>query len=157
MFRHPIVKWAQRSDKLFITAELPDAKNVKLNLDPEGKFFFSATGGMDNIPYAIDIHLFDKVDFNGLLKQEGKPPVFLEVDWDKCIDEDEQDRSPGGDMNFGGDFDFSKLDMGGPEEFDEEAADDEDDESSDIDEEKEEETTLMEAKPVANNEYEMKS
>lgn len=26
-----------------------------------------------------------------LLKQEGKPPVFIKVDWDKWIDEDEQD------------------------------------------------------------------
>ncbi|KAL6578289.1 hypothetical protein OROMI_010617 [Orobanche minor] len=182
--RHPIVKWAQRSDILFITVELPDAKNVKLNLDPEGKFFFSATGGVDNMPYEIDIHLFDKVDVNEskasftsrnicylvkkaeskwwsrLLKPEGKPPVFLKVDWDKWVDEDEQDGNPGGDMNFGGDFDFSKLDMGGPEEFDEEAADDEDDESIDIDEEKDEETTAdggPEAKPVVNSEHEMKA
>lgn len=44
--------------------ELPDAKNVKLNLDPEGKFFFSATSGVDNIPYEIDIDLYDKVDAN---------------------------------------------------------------------------------------------
>ncbi len=25
-----------------------------------------------------------------LLKQEGKPPVFLKVDWDKWVDEDEE-------------------------------------------------------------------
>ncbi|KAG8369256.1 hypothetical protein BUALT_Bualt15G0132600 [Buddleja alternifolia] len=115
MSRHPLVKWAQRSDKLFITVELPDAKNVKLNLDPEGNFFFSATSGADNIPYEIDIDLHDKIDVNEskasitsrhicylvkkaeskwwrrLLKQEGKPPVFLKVDWDKWVDEDEQD------------------------------------------------------------------
>ncbi|KAL6537856.1 hypothetical protein OROMI_025402 [Orobanche minor] len=130
MSRHPLVKWAQRSDKLFINVELPDAKNVKLNLDPEGKFFFSATSGVDNISYEVDIDLFDKVDVNEskasfssrnicylvkkaesrwwsrLLKQEGKPPVFLKVDWDKWVDEDEQDEKSGGDMEFG-DFDFS--------------------------------------------------
>ncbi|XP_011074127.1 uncharacterized protein OsI_027940-like [Sesamum indicum] len=160
MSRHPLVKWAQRSDKLFITVELPDAKNVKLNLDPEGKFFFSATSGADNTPYEIDIDLYDKVDVNEskasftsrsicylvkkadnkwwsrLLKQEGKPPVFLKVDWDKWVDEDEQDEKSGGNMDFG-DFDFSKLNMGGPGDFDAEA--DEDD-SSDTDEETKEET-----------------
>lgn len=26
-----------------------------------------------------------------LLKQEGKPPLFLKADWDKWVDEDEQD------------------------------------------------------------------
>lgn len=62
--RHPLIKWAQRSDKLFITVELPDAKNVKLNLEPEGKFFFSATSGANNVPYEIDIDLYDKVDVN---------------------------------------------------------------------------------------------
>ncbi|XP_012838378.1 PREDICTED: uncharacterized protein OsI_027940-like [Erythranthe guttata] len=130
MSRHPLVKWAQRSDKLFVTVELPDAKNVKLNLDPEGKFFFSATGGVDNVPYEIDIDLYDKVVvdeskasctsrhicylvkkaeskwWSRLLKQGGKPPLFLKVDWDKWVDEDEQDEKSAGDTGFG-DFNFS--------------------------------------------------
>ncbi|KAF3642093.1 putative F-actin-capping protein subunit beta-like [Capsicum annuum] len=113
--RHPIVKWAQRSDKLFITVELPDAKNVKQKLEPEGKFFFSATAGADNVPFEADLHLFDKIDVDEskssvtsrsicylvkkaedkwwarLVKQEGKPPTFLKADWDKWVDEDEQD------------------------------------------------------------------
>lgn len=62
--RHPTVKWAQRPDKLYITAELPDAKNVKLQLEPEGRFVFSATSGADNLPYELDMDLFDKVDVN---------------------------------------------------------------------------------------------
>lgn len=60
--RHPILKWAQRSDVLFITIDLPDAKDVKLKLEPEGKFYFSATAGADNLPYEIDICLYDKVN-----------------------------------------------------------------------------------------------
>ena len=59
--RHPSVKWAQRSDNLFITVQLPDAQDVKLKLEPEGKFFFSATSGADKIPYEIELELFDKV------------------------------------------------------------------------------------------------
>ncbi|KAK4387788.1 Co-chaperone protein p23-1 [Sesamum angolense] len=142
--RHPLVKWAQRSDKLFITVELPDAENVKLNLDPEGKFFFSATSGADNTPYEIDIDLYDKVDVNRInggvgFSSRGKPPVFVKVDWDKWVDEDEQDEKSGGDMDFG-DFDFSKLNMGGPGDFDAEAADADEDDSSDTDEETKEET-----------------
>lgn len=39
-------------------------------------------------------YLVQKVEskwWSRLLKQEGKPPVFLKVDWDKWVDEDEQD------------------------------------------------------------------
>lgn len=47
-----------------MTIELPDAKDVKLKLEPEGKFFFSATSGPEKLPYEISIDLFDKVDVN---------------------------------------------------------------------------------------------
>ncbi|RWR75904.1 putative HSP90 co-chaperone [Cinnamomum micranthum f. kanehirae] len=132
MSRHPSLKWAQRSDKIYLTVELPDSKDVKLKLEPEGKFIFSAT--KDGVPYEVDIELFDKINaedskvsiglrhivyvikkdenkwWNRLLKQEGKPPVFLKVDWDKWVDEDEEEEKPGMDFD---DMDFSKLDMGG--------------------------------------------
>lgn len=142
MSRHPTVKWAQRSDKLFITVELPDAKNVKVKLEPEGKFFFSATAGADNEPYEVDFDLYDKINvdesssshtcrnivylvkkaeekwWSRLIKQEAFRPVFLKVDWDKWVDEDEEDGKSGPDMDFGG-MDFSKLNMGeGLSDFD---------------------------------------
>ena len=60
--RHPSVKWAQRSDKLFITVQLPDAQDVKFKLEPEGKFIFSATSGVDKTPYEIELDLLDKVN-----------------------------------------------------------------------------------------------
>lgn len=59
--RHPITKWAQRSDRVFLTIELPDAKDVKLNLKPEGHFNFSAKGS-DDLPYELDLELFDAVN-----------------------------------------------------------------------------------------------
>lgn len=62
--RHPTLRWAQTSDRLFITIDIPDAQDVKLKLEPEGKFFFSAIGGAEKIPYEIDIDLYDKVDIN---------------------------------------------------------------------------------------------
>ncbi|KAL5560086.1 hypothetical protein UlMin_036297 [Ulmus minor] len=157
MFRHPLVKWAQRSDRLYITIDLQDAQDVNLKLEPEGKFFFSATSGADKIPYELDLDLFDKVDVNEskasvssrsicylikkaeskwwsrLLKQGGKTPVFLKVDWDKWVDEDEENEQPDtpeNDMDFGG-IDFSKLNMAGGEGFD---GEDEEDDSDTEDE-----------------------
>ncbi|XP_018433914.1 co-chaperone protein p23-1 isoform X1 [Raphanus sativus] len=142
--RHPTVKWAQRSDKVYITVELPDAEDVKLKLEPQGKFFFSATGGASKTKYEVDLDLFDSVDvneskasvssrsvcylvkkaeskwWNRLIKQEGKPPVYLKVDWDKWVDEDEDDK----DMDFG-DFDFSGLNMGDSDEIGDEEEDSE--------------------------------
>uniref|UniRef100_A0A0E0D1F0 Co-chaperone protein p23 n=1 Tax=Oryza meridionalis TaxID=40149 RepID=A0A0E0D1F0_9ORYZ len=101
MSRHPSTKWAQRSDKVFLTIELPDARDVKLNLKPEGQFIFSAKGPADDTPYELDLELSDAVNVEEskaavaarsicylikkaeskwwprLLKKEGKPPVFL--------------------------------------------------------------------------------
>ncbi|CAJ1976872.1 unnamed protein product [Sphenostylis stenocarpa] len=137
MSRHPPIKWAQRSDEIYITVEVPDAQDVKLILEPEGKFYFSATRGAEKIPYEFNIDLFDKIDvknskttvglrnifyivskieskwWSRLLKQGGKPPVFLRVDWEKSVDEDEEQEEdkPGTDMDFGN-FAFSKLGMG---------------------------------------------
>ncbi|GAB2228814.1 hypothetical protein Droror1_Dr00022945 [Drosera rotundifolia] len=134
--RHPSVKWAQLSDKLFITIELPDANDVKVKLEPDGKFIFSAT--KDGVPYAVDVELLDKINleeskyhvglrsivysikkvedkwWERLLKQDGKPPAFLKVDWDKWVDEDEE--SGAGASGFD-DMDFSKFGMGGSEDF----------------------------------------
>ncbi|XP_014506074.1 uncharacterized protein OsI_027940 [Vigna radiata var. radiata] len=159
MSRHPSVKWAQRSDVLYLTVELPDAQDVKLKLEPEGKFHFSAIAGSEKIPYEVDIDLFDAIDVNNskasvgsrnicylvkkaenkwwdrLLKQGGKSPVFLKVDWDKWVDEDEEpENQPASDMDFG-DIDFSKLNMGGGEGLDFDAAGDDDDDESDTEEE----------------------
>ncbi|CAN4116394.1 unnamed protein product [Withania somnifera] len=171
MYRHPIVKWAQRSDKLFVTVELPDAKNVKLKLEPEGKFFFSATAGADNVPYEVDLDLFDKVNvdeskssstsrnivylvkkaedkwWSRLIKQEGLRPMFLKVDWDKWVDEDEEDGKPEPDMDFGG-LDFSNLNMGegGPSDFDADVPEGEDDDSSAEEVEAEEDSAHSEPK-----------
>ncbi|KAL4574707.1 hypothetical protein LXL04_021543 [Taraxacum kok-saghyz] len=97
--------WAQRADVLFITIDLPNTKNVKLKLEPEGKFYFSATVGSQNLPYEIDINLHDKVKVNAF-EGRGKTPMFVKCDWDKWVDEDEQDEKAGADMDFG-DIDFS--------------------------------------------------
>ncbi|XP_020518018.1 uncharacterized protein OsI_027940-like, partial [Amborella trichopoda] len=63
--------------------------------------------GLRHIFYVIQKE--EKKWWTRLVKQQGKPPIFLKVDWDKWIDEDDE---KGADMDFG-DMDFSKLDMGG--------------------------------------------
>ncbi|XP_023645533.1 uncharacterized protein OsI_027940 isoform X2 [Capsella rubella] len=69
--------------------------------------------------------------WNRLIKQEGKPPVYLKVDWDKWVDEDDEDK---GDMDFG-DFDFNSLNMGDTEGIEDEG-------DSDMEEETTEESKL---------------
>lgn len=60
--RHPEVKWAERADKVFITVLLPDSKNAKVNLEPEGAFTLSANAGADNNLYELKLDLYDKVN-----------------------------------------------------------------------------------------------
>ncbi|KAJ6920334.1 hypothetical protein NC651_014050 [Populus alba x Populus x berolinensis] len=176
MSRHPSVKWAQRSDKLFITVQLPDAQDVKFKLEPEGKFIFSATSGVDKTPYEIELDLLDKVNveeskagigsrniqyivkkaenkwWSRLIKQTGKPPVFLTVDWDKWIDEDEEFTSKGGaapDMGDMGDMGFNFPDMGlGGGGFDGAIPEMDDDDENDTEDENVEEASSAEKEEV---------
>ncbi|XP_078435940.1 uncharacterized protein OsI_027940-like isoform X2 [Wolffia australiana] len=160
MSRHPEVKWAERVDKVFITIQLPDAKSVKVHLEPAGALIFSATAGAENHEYELKLDLHDKVNveeskinvgvrnifcvvekvekawWSKLLRGDAKPPHYIKVDWDKWVDEDE-DTPGGGEMDFGG-MDFSKFgDMGG---FGQSPpmGDDEDDDLGDSDDEAEE-------------------
>ncbi|KAI4374334.1 hypothetical protein MLD38_012341 [Melastoma candidum] len=135
MSRHPELKWAQRTDKVFLTVQLPDAKDAKVNLDPEGVFSFSGKAGSGNNLYEIKLELFDKVNveeskinigvrnifcilekaekvwWKRLLRGDGKPPHYVKVDWDKWVDEDEDNGMD--NLDLGG-MDFSKLGgMGG--------------------------------------------
>lgn len=56
------MKWAQRVDKVYITVQLPDAKDVKVNLEPDGIFTFSATAGAEKNLYELKMDLYDKVN-----------------------------------------------------------------------------------------------
>ncbi|KAK7284654.1 hypothetical protein RJT34_19404 [Clitoria ternatea] len=132
MSRHPEVKWAQRADKVYITVQLPDSKNSKVDLTPDGVFTFTGSAGAEDRQYELKLELFDKVNVeeskinvgvrsifcviqkaeNGwwkrLLRAEGKPPHYVKVDWDKWVDEDEDDGMDVCAMDLGG-MDFSKF------------------------------------------------
>ncbi|KAI3983007.1 hypothetical protein MKX01_034744 [Papaver californicum] len=96
MSRHPTIKWAQRSEKIFLTVDLPDANDINVE---ESK----VNNGVRNIVYVIK--KAESKWWSRLLKQEGKPLVFLKVDWDKWVDEDDEEEKT--DMDFN-DMDFPK-------------------------------------------------
>ena len=60
--RHPEVKWAETTDKIFLTVVLADSKETKVNLDPEGAFDFSAEAGPENHVYELKLELHGKVN-----------------------------------------------------------------------------------------------
>lgn len=120
--RHPEILWAQRSDKVYLTVELPDAKNAQVKLEEDGRFTFTATS--KDAKYETELQLYgrvkvdkskinegrrhtfciiekeDKAWWQRLLKKEGKAPPFVKADWNHWIDEDEEDDASKNDQDF---------------------------------------------------------
>ena len=75
------MKWAQRSDKVYLTVILPDAKDPNVKIEPDGKFVFTASG------YELDFDLFEgvNVEVNAAfflsphLRLFSKRPMLLHV------------------------------------------------------------------------------
>ena len=109
----PILKWAQRKDKLFITINVVHAKKPKIEIK-EKKMKYEGTDGKKN--YFFEIELFDEIDkenskytldtrniFLNLKKlKEGYWPRltlnkikyhWIEIDWNYFIDEDEEEEN----------------------------------------------------------------
>lgn len=59
--RQPEVLWAQRSDKVYLTVSLPDAKDVSVKCEPEGVFTFSAVG-VNGEPFVATLRLFENIN-----------------------------------------------------------------------------------------------
>lgn len=55
----PTVKWAQRKDKVYLTVEIRDIKNEKIDLQPSTLSFL---GESDDKLYEFKIEFFDEVD-----------------------------------------------------------------------------------------------
>ncbi|WMV52550.1 hypothetical protein MTR67_045935 [Solanum verrucosum] len=60
MSRQPEVLWAQRSEKVYLTISLPDAKDVSLKCDPDGVFNFSAIG-VNGDSFSVTLQLYGNV------------------------------------------------------------------------------------------------
>lgn len=55
---HPIIKWAQRKDKLFLELQLRDVKDEKVDLTATGIGFTGESGGQ---LYEFQVEFFDEV------------------------------------------------------------------------------------------------
>ena len=139
----PILKWAQRKDKLFITIMVVHTKKPSVDI-VEGKTLnYSGTDGTKN--YSFEIELFDEVlkdeskytlDARNIflnLKKKTSGPYWprltkdtkklhwVEIDWAYFVDEDEEedatqpnfDGQDFGDM--GGEMDDDEDDVAQPE------------------------------------------
>lgn len=114
MSRHPEVLWAQRSDKVYLTIALPDARDISVKCEGEGLFSFSAVG-VQGGSFDFSLELFGNIVPEGcktkaglrniicsiqkeekgwwkrLLKSEEKPAPYIKVDWNKWCDEDDNE------------------------------------------------------------------
>jgi len=57
-----------------VTVQLPDSKNAKVDLTPDGVLTFSANAGAQDSLYELKLELFDKV--NVKVRRLGIPNLF---------------------------------------------------------------------------------
>eukprot|EP00903_Cladosiphon_okamuranus_P011321 g10672.t1 len=121
------VKWAQRADSIYLTLDLPDVKDEQLKLTKD-MLSFSGTSNdkkyalelefLHNVnsekstwkvlPRSIQMHIMkeaeDDVFWERLLKDKSLEKTNVKIDWNKFVDEDEEEGGEG--------FDMSALDGG---------------------------------------------
>jgi len=127
-----MVKWAQREDKVFITVEITDSVDPKIELTAE-KLVIAAKGGPDKKDYAVSLEFYEEVDpaeskqainanklfFTVARKEAGEywPRLqklktkehWLKIDFAKWKDEDDS-----GDDEKPDDYGQGMEGMGGP-------------------------------------------
>ncbi|RUS76775.1 hypothetical protein EGW08_015452 [Elysia chlorotica] len=116
--------WAQRKDKIYLTVQLGDIRNQKIEVT-ETSLHFRATAGKDSTEYEVLLEFNKEIDpqtskqqnsgrefFFVLMKKEGsqgfwprlsKDSVklhFLKTDFDKWRDEDDSDAEDQEDFNL---------------------------------------------------------
>jgi len=137
MALHPEVLWAQRAELLYITVNLTDIKEQKIELD-KTSLKFKAKGEAEQKDYEFSLEFFDEIDpekskqhltgrglffliqkskegwWARLLKDKAKPH-FLKTDFSRWKDEDEDEEEetsgPGGPGGGDGlaNMDFSSI------------------------------------------------
>jgi len=127
----PQLLWAQTKDAIFLTVDLQDVSDLKVDLSEENLSFHAVAHGET---YEFDLPLFEtiskqeskyaaqrSVQFKLVKETKGRwkelskigKQHWIKVDWSRWIDTDDED---GSNMNFGGDFDMGGMnfgDMGG--------------------------------------------
>ena len=162
----PMIKWAQRKDRLFITISVVHSKKPIVDLTDGKRIKYQGTDGTVN--FAFDIELYDEISkeeskytlesrniflnlkkktsgpyWPRLLKDEKKYH-WIEVDWMYFAEEDEEDEATN-PMKPGQGFD-DMPDMGEMDEDDEPNAADEEKKDEDKKEENKDETKKEENK-----------
>ena len=108
----PMLKWAQRKDKLYITINVVHSKTPKIEINGK-KMKYEGTDGTKN--YSFELELYDEIDkenskynldtrnifLNLKKKKEGEywPRLtlnkikyhWIEIDWNYFVDEDEEE------------------------------------------------------------------
>ena len=108
-FPHPIVKWAQRNDLLFLTVCIQDCKNPEIKVE-EDKLYFKGKTGLEGKVYEAEIKFLKEIDTKNskyairdrgiefaLEKKESAPywarltkettkHHWLKIDFDKWLD-----------------------------------------------------------------------
>lgn len=125
--QHPSVVWAQRKDRLFLTVDVAGITQEKHTLiESPGKITFS--GVIPTGSTSIDLNLFgDILNEGSEFKVTGRNILFnikkkeaafwprltaskdklsyVSIDWDKWVDEDEEDEAENFDWQGGNKFD----------------------------------------------------
>ena len=151
----PILKWAQRKDRLFITINVVHSKKPSIDIDGK-KMKYHGTDGTVN--YAFEIELYDEIDKDNSkytldarniflnLKKKTEGPYWprltaekvkyhwIEVDWVYFTEEDEESEATQPNLE-GQDF----GDMGGEMDEDDQPDEEKKEEKKEEKEEKKEE------------------
>ncbi|CAE8593761.1 unnamed protein product [Polarella glacialis] len=151
----PSVTWAQRQDSVFLTIDVKDATNVRIQLQ-EDSLEFAATAGEDGALYSFQLDFFKPISREESKWSTKRCPEFylrkssdetwprlqkgagklqwVKLDWGKWADSDEEDEKGGFDTSaledHGSGMDFSGLSQGEVE-----GSDDRDSILADLDEE----------------------
>ncbi|CAD8157029.1 unnamed protein product [Paramecium octaurelia] len=171
---NPIVKWAQRKDNIFLTVEVRDLKDEKVELTSTSlKFSANAEG----VNYAFEINFFAEVIveeskwtnygvnvrfilskkdqaasyWTRLIKETHKLQ-YLQVDWTKYIDEDDEAEEGGKGLEDWNANNFQGFDgQGQPDEDDEEEQEQEQEEQEQTQEEQQEQAEPQKGQEEAQN------
>ena len=149
--KFPVIKWAQRKDRLFITIMVVHSKKPIVDLTDGKRIKYQGTDGTTN--YAFDLELHDEIvkeeskytlesrniflnlkkktsgPYWPRLNKDGKKYHWIEVDWMYYAEEDEEDEATQ-PIKPGQDFD-DMPDMGELDDDDEPNPDNKEDKKED--------------------------
>ena len=69
----PVVLWAERNDRIFITVEVTDSKEPAVNITDEGVLTVSTTGGAEGARYEVKLELLHTVNSKARRARKPRP------------------------------------------------------------------------------------